>query len=60
MQAIRSFWHEERRYAALGAQMNLEDTEIAHVQHQYFFFGGVAPHKNHARAFLTLSMSPSS
>lgn len=40
---------EERRYHALGRAMNTGD--IAHVQHQYFFFGGVAPHRNHARAF---------
>lgn len=40
---------EERRYHALGRAMNAGD--LAHVQHQYFFFGGVAPHRNHARAF---------
>ena len=37
---------------------NDEATDIAHVQHQYFFFGGVAPHKNHARAFLNVLRVP--
>ena len=58
MQAVRSFGNEKRRYAALGAQMNAEDADIAHIQHQYFFFGGVAPHKNHARAFLNAVRIP--
>jgi glycosyltransferase involved in cell wall biosynthesis len=48
---LRSFLADERRYAQLGQEMNTE-ADVAHVQHQYFFFGGVAPHKNHARAFL--------
>ena len=52
LQAVRQYRADERRYAALGAQMNAGGASVAHVQHQYFFFGGVAPHKNHARAFL--------
>ena len=58
MHAVRSFWHEERRYAALGAQMNALNADIAHIQHQYFFFGRVGPHKNHARAFLNAIRIP--
>jgi glycosyltransferase involved in cell wall biosynthesis len=58
IQAAHSFGHEARRYAALGAQMNAEGADIAHIQHQYFFFGGVAPHKNHARAFLNAVRIP--
>ena len=49
---LRLYRTDARRYAAPGAQMNMEGASVAHVQHQYFFFGGVAPHKNHARAFL--------
>ncbi len=52
LQAIRSFGAGERLYRTLGERMSTEQADIAHVQHQYFFFGGVAPHKNHARAFL--------
>lgn len=47
--ALRGYPAEEKRYRSLGAGMNAAD--VAHVQHQYFFFGGVGPHKNHARAF---------
>lgn len=50
MEALRHFSDDTRRFRELGAQMN--DVDVAHIQHQYFFFGGVAPHKNHTRAFL--------
>jgi glycosyltransferase involved in cell wall biosynthesis len=46
------FVADGRRFRALGAEMNAGDPDVAHVQHQYFFFGGVAPHKNHAHTFL--------
>jgi glycosyltransferase involved in cell wall biosynthesis len=49
--ALSRYLAEERRYGELGAQLN-RDTDVAHIQHQYFFFGGVAPHKNHAAALL--------
>ncbi len=49
--ALRHFVADDQRFAALGAQLNASGCDLAHVQHQYFFFGGVAPHKNHARAF---------
>ncbi|HZT40691.1 MAG TPA: glycosyltransferase [Chthonomonadaceae bacterium] len=54
--ALRRFPADARRWQALGREMNAGPdglpSDVAHVQHQYFFFGGVAPHKNHARAFL--------
>jgi glycosyltransferase involved in cell wall biosynthesis len=52
LNAVRHYLADERRFGLLGQGMN-EDADIAHVQHQYFFFNGVAPHKNHARAFLS-------
>ena len=57
LNALRRYAADEGRFRALGAAMNL-DADIAHVQHQYFFFGGVAPHKNHARAFLDAARVP--
>ena len=39
----------KEQFATLGAQMNHGD--MAHVQHQYFFFGGVSPLKNRAADF---------
>ncbi|MCW3099817.1 MAG: hypothetical protein JWL77_5435 [Chthonomonadaceae bacterium] len=50
LQALRHYLADERRYYALGKQLNSAD--VAHIQHQYFFFGGVAPHKNHFSALL--------
>jgi glycosyltransferase involved in cell wall biosynthesis len=53
--ALRRYLAEERRYGRLGAQLNHTadaPADVAHIQHQYFFFGGVAPHKNHAAALL--------
>lgn len=55
-EALRRYPVEERRFHARGRAMNAGD--IAHVQHQYFFFGGVAPHKNHARAFYSALRVP--
>lgn len=51
-QAIRHYRQEERRFRELGERLGKQDADIAHIQHQYFFFGGVAPHKNHTKAFL--------
>jgi len=48
--ALQRYLSDEQRYYALGEQLNSAD--IAHIQHQYFFFGGVAPHKNHFAAVL--------
>lgn len=48
--ALRGYRRAEQQFGDLGARMNGAD--VAHVQHQYFFFGGVAPHKSHIRAFL--------
>jgi glycosyltransferase involved in cell wall biosynthesis len=50
--AVRHFAGDARRFRDLGTQMNSESPDAAQVQHQYFFFGGVAPHKSHVRAFL--------
>ncbi|MCW3054049.1 MAG: hypothetical protein JWN14_3219 [Chthonomonadales bacterium] len=50
LSALRNFLSDEQRYHALGEQLNSAD--VAHIQHQYFFFGGVAPHKNHFAAVL--------
>src|SRR5579862_6040332 len=52
LNAVRRYSAGERRFRALGSMMNGPDVDVAHVQHQYFLFGGVAPHKNHAHAFL--------
>ncbi len=53
---------EERRYKQLGLQMNwtadANSNSVAHIQHQYFHFGGVAPQKTHIRAFLNSIKSP--
>ncbi len=51
-EALLNYPAEEKRFAKLGRSMAEERANLAHIQHQYFFFGGVAPHKNHARAFL--------
>lgn len=62
LSALRHFSGDAHRFAALGAALNADTSgqpaDIAHVQHQYFFFGGVAPHKNHARAFLNAVRVP--
>jgi len=50
LDALRNYLSDEQRYHALGERLNSAD--IAHIQHQYFFFGGVAPHKNHFAAVL--------
>lgn len=39
-----------KRFAACGAQMNAGD--VAHIQHQYFLFGGVNPLKSDVQNFL--------
>lgn len=58
LDAVRHFAADARRFHELGAQMNAEGADIAHVQHQYFLFGGVAPHKSHIRAFLDAIQVP--
>jgi len=56
LSALRNYLSDEQRYRALGEQLNAAD--IAHIQHQYFFFGGVAPHKNHFGAVLNAVRVP--
>ncbi len=50
VKAVRNYMADEREYRVLGARLCVGD--VVHIQHQYFFFGGVAPHKNHLRAML--------
>lgn len=50
--SLRCCAEDNRRFRALGERVNADGVQIAHVQHQYFLFGGVAPHKTHIRAFL--------
>ncbi len=57
LDALYGYRSDRARFRALGEQMNA-NADIAHVQHQYFFFGGVAPHKNHAHAFLDAAQIP--
>lgn len=54
--ALQNYLPDERRFYALGESLNTGD--VAHIQHQYFFFGGVAPHKNHFRALLNAVRVP--
>jgi glycosyltransferase involved in cell wall biosynthesis len=42
-EALRHYVEDARYYRRLGEQLNRGD--VAHVQHQYVFFGGVAPHR---------------
>ena len=53
---------DEHRFRSLGQQLNVgvndSPIDIAHIQHQYFFFGGVAPHKSHIRALLNAIRVP--
>ncbi len=42
---------DQRRFKQAGDAMN-SMADIAHVQHQYFLFGGVAPYRTHITAFL--------
>ena len=58
LNALRSHAANEARFRVLGEQMNSDGPTVAHVQHQYFFFGGVAPYRNHARAFLSAVRVP--
>lgn len=54
--ALQHYLADERLFATLGRRLN--STDVAHIQHQYFFFGGVAPHKNHFRALLNAVQTP--
>ena len=42
---------DSRRFQRLGREMNA-GASVAHIQHQYFLFGGVAPFRTHIKAFL--------
>lgn len=60
--ALRGLWADRRRFAALGAALNQDScgavSDVVHVQHQYFLFGGVAPYRNHAAPFLNAVRRP--
>jgi glycosyltransferase involved in cell wall biosynthesis len=62
LHALTHYASEERRFRSLGSQLNHEAngnlTDVAHIQHQYFFFGGVAPHRSHLRALLSAVRIP--
>jgi glycosyltransferase involved in cell wall biosynthesis len=49
--AIRLHRQDDAQFRLLGQAMNA-GSDVAHVQHQYFLFGGVSPLKSHIRAFL--------
>ena len=51
------FRGDARRFGELGSAMNA-GADIAHIQHQYFLFGGVAPHRTHIRDFLNAIRIP--
>jgi glycosyltransferase involved in cell wall biosynthesis len=48
--------HPRRDYAAWGEAMNAGD--VAHVQHEYSFFGYLTPWQNHYEAFVTQIRRP--
>lgn len=56
--ALEHYHADKQRFRELGAKMNALGANLAHVQFQYFFFGGVAPHKNHTAAFLSAIRLP--
>jgi glycosyltransferase involved in cell wall biosynthesis len=49
--AVAHYAADRARFRELGRAMNTA-AEVAHVQHQYFLFGGVSPAKSHVRTFL--------
>jgi len=57
-QALLRYGALERLFRTLGLELNSQDADLAHIQHQFFFFGGVAPHKNHVRALLNAARLP--
>lgn len=50
-QLTESFGRRRLRYRQLGASL-AESSDLAHIQHQYFLFGGVAPHRTVVRSLL--------
>ncbi len=57
-QALWRRGERKRLYQSLGQQMNRQGVHIAHVQHQYFFFGGVSPLKSRFLDFLQAIRPP--
>ena len=62
VEALRHRGTDAHRFQELGKRMNQDSTghpvDVAHIQHQYFLFGGVAPHKSHIRDFLNAITVP--
>jgi glycosyltransferase involved in cell wall biosynthesis len=54
--ALKHYLSDEQTFHALGHRLNGGD--VVHIQHQYFFYGGVAPHKNHFAALLNAVRIP--
>jgi len=50
--ALSHFRDDDNLFKECGASMNA-GSDIAHIQHQYFAFGGVAPYRSHIRSFLS-------
>lgn len=50
--ALSHYLDDSRKFRMLGDAMNAGG-DIAHIQHQYFEFGGVAPYKTHIGSFLS-------
>lgn len=48
---------DAEQFRRLGRAMNAA-TDVAHVQHQYFLFGGVAPYRSHITSFLNAIRIP--
>ncbi|CEK17941.1 glycosyltransferase [Chthonomonas calidirosea] len=57
-QAVWRRGARRRLYQSLGQQMSRQGIHIAHIQHQYFFFGGVSPLKNRFLDFLQAVRPP--
>ncbi len=56
--AVRRYRKLRHEYRLRGAQTLGCAADLTHVQHQYFFFGGVAAHKNHVTAFYESARKP--
>ena len=53
---VSRYGDDHRRFRQLGSALNGSD--VAHIQHQYFLFGGVAPHRTHIDPFLAAIRVP--
>ncbi len=58
IRALAKYRALDRSYRAKARMTHLDMLDITHVQHQYFFFGGVAGFKNHATTFYKSAKKP--